>query len=341
MVDVRLAKAVSVTESFNVFEEHLRLAPGERASAVTSHNGMTAYLLAEGAAVAAFLQGSFRRKTMRRPLRDIDKVVILPDGLRSDLIGSANGPDRAMDLIQAALTRHYGSAVFERTRHALNVTLAAKSFSFDLVPAFESDEANDDVFIANRETGGWDRSNTRTLLRVVAERNQACGGRFVQQVRMAKEWASRVAEAASVEFPGLHTESLAFVAITEAMDHALACTRFFELGARAVLSPYSDPTGVDIISRKLKPGTAAVMAAAFTDAARRAREALACAAADDTETACRILGELLGDAFPVRPADREAAVFDAAFAGGSVVAGQVTPTRTGPQVMRPTRAWRP
>ena len=338
MLDVR---QISVKQAFDVFEERLRLAPGERARAEASHNAMTVYLITGGVAVATFLQGSFRRKTMRRPLRDIDKVVILPDALRATLFSSAAGPDRATDLLQEVITRHYPSAAFERSRHALKVTLASQKFTFDLVPAFEKVGSDGDVLIANRDTGGWDPSNTRALIRTVAQRNQDCGGRFVQQVRMAKEWASRVAESHSVVFPGLHVESLAYLAITETLDHPLACARFFEAGSRALLGSYTDLTGVDVVSQKLKGSTAAVMTAACGESAIQARRAVTCAAAGDHDAAAHIWHGLFGDAFPTPSRPAEAAALGAAFAGGSVVEGAVTPSRTGPQVMRPTRAWRP
>jgi len=246
-----------------------------------------------------------------------------------------------MDFIQEVLARHYRSARFERSRHALKVTLDQESFTFDLVPAFETTGDDDDVLIANRDTGTWDRSNTRTLIRVIAERNQACEGVFVQQVRMAKEWVARVAATRSVEFPGLHTEAILFVAVAERLAHPVACQRFFEMGARTVSGGYTDPTGVDLLSRKLEAGTAQVMAAAFADAAQRGAEAVASAAAGDEETACHLWHGIFGGAFPAPPARSEASVLATAFNGGSVLGGHVTDNRVGQQAMRPTRSWRP
>jgi hypothetical protein len=77
------------------------------------------------------------------------------------------------------------------------------------VPAFETDTDDDDVLIANTETNTWDRSNTRTLIRVIAERNQACDGRFVHQVRMAKRFVVHSLEGL---IPGLHVETFAYPA---------------------------------------------------------------------------------------------------------------------------------
>lgn len=107
----------STTDAFDEFDENLKLDPFERASAELVHRNITALLQAKRLIVSAFLQGSFARKTMIAPLRDIDKVVILHPDQRS------LGPERVTDRIEAVLRAAYPTATFERTRHSLQIAL--------------------------------------------------------------------------------------------------------------------------------------------------------------------------------------------------------------------------
>jgi hypothetical protein len=320
-------------EAFEAFDEALKLNPTERAAAIVLHNEITARLRAAGVITGAFLQGSFARKTMLGPLRDVDKVVIMAD--RPEYCAS---PMLAMAVIEKVLAAAYPQATFERGRHALKVDFGPERCSFDIVPAFETD-TDDDVLIANTETGTWDRSNTRTLIRVIAERNQACDGRFVHQVRMGKQFVVHSLEGI---VPGLHTETFAHAAVTEPLEHAEACCRILEAGARLLAGTYTDPTGVDPIYRKLKPGVAPRAQAGFAAAARAAREAQRLAAAGDHRSAIAIWHQLFGDPFPAAPAQPVADALGRSFAGGTVTsAGTVSATSRGRQPAPSTRSWRP
>jgi hypothetical protein len=321
-------------EGFEVFDERLKLNPIERAAAILLHNKITGRLRAAEIITSAFLQGSSARKTMLGPLRDVDKIVILAD--RPDFRAS---PALAMAEIEKVLAAAYPEATFERGRHALKVDFGPERCSFDIVPALETTTDDDDVLIANTETGAWDRSNTRTLIRTVAERNQACDGSFVHQVRMGKQLVVHTLEEI---VPGLHVETYAFAAVTEPLTHAEACCRILEVGARLLAGDYPDPTGIDVISRKLKPGVAPQAQAGFATAARRAREAQRLAAAGDHHSALAIWHELFGEKFPAPPAQPVADALRSSFTGGTVTsAGTVSATSRGRQAAVPARSWRP
>lgn len=151
------------------------------------HLEITTHLKKAGVIDNAILQGSVARKTALKPLRDIDKVGFLHpnyDGLQS----SPSGADDAARLVEDVLRRAYLDTLIERARHAIQLDFGEHTFSFDLVPAFECDDGTGDVTIMDlaSQTGPWKRSNTRTLIGVVAEKNQQCGGKFVYVVRMVK-----------------------------------------------------------------------------------------------------------------------------------------------------------
>lgn len=322
----------TTNDAFFEYDENLKLDPDERAAAQEIHNEITAVLIDKRLIVAAFLQGSFARKTMIAPLRDVDKIVVL----HGDLDGLS--PEEVMDRIEEAVRIAYPDVVFDRSRHALQIDFGEDSFYFDTVPAWESDTDDDDVMIANRETGGWERSNTRELIRIVAERNQATGGVWIHQVRMGKQVIKHLLDGI---VPGLHVESWAYIAVAEGLDHDEALARILEHGAQLLGSIYTEPTGVDTISDRLKPDVIATAKPVLEDAARRAREARDLADAGDHNEAIRIWHELCGDCFPAPDPQDAATALSRAFQGGSITSsGTVATSRAGVQPAKPSRSWR-
>lgn len=326
--------AQTTLEAFAEFDDNLKLDPGQRDEAQKVHNEITAVLQANKVIVGAFLQGSFARKTMIPPLRDVDKIVIL----HPDLVGLS--PDQVMDRIERALGAAYPGVAFSRSRHALKIDFGPSSFYFDTVPAWETDgDADDDVLIANRDTGGWDRSNTRELIRVVAERNSETVGVWIHQVRMAKQVIKNLLDGV---IPGLHVESWTFIAVAERLPHDEALAQVLETSAARLGSTYFEPTGVDRISDRLAPSIVVEAKPVLQRAARQAREARCLADAGDHDAAIAIWRELCGECFPAPRAQAATQALATAFLGGSITSnGRVTSSTAGAQLTRPVRSWRP
>ena len=102
-----------VDEAFAALDESLNLDPLERKKAEERHNEVREVLKAAGLISGAFLQGSFARKTMLAPLKDIDTVNLLVERLREQL-RSPGGVQRAFDLFQNAVQEEWRDAVFDR-----------------------------------------------------------------------------------------------------------------------------------------------------------------------------------------------------------------------------------
>ena len=320
----------TTAEAFDDFDDALKLAPKERAAAEACHTEVTALLIAAGIIVSAFLQGSFRRKTMIKPLRDVDEVVILAARMRGMT------PDQVMDAIEKVIAAAYPDVTFDRTRHALQVDFGPTSFYFDIVPAWETETDDDDVLIANRDTGEWDRSNTRQLIRLIAERNDDTNGRFIHQARMGKQGIKTLVDG---DIPGLHVESWAFDDIKESLAHDEACARILETGAELLGQTYYEPTGAEAISRRLKPEVIAKVKPVLAKAAADARRAVRLAAEGKHEAAIATWHGIFGDEFPAASSG-DAAALRASFLGAGVTAaGGVS--RAGTQRSNPTRSWHP
>jgi hypothetical protein len=211
------------------------------------------------------------------------------------------------------------------------------AFTVDLVAAFADPASSELVLIADRGEGAWERSNTRTLKRVVGERNQETGDKLVHQVRMMKEFKAENPELE--DMCGLAIESVTFGAVDKQMSHARAVAATLRYAAGAVRGRVLDPTGVDDLAAKWSKAQRQAFSAAFARGADRAEEAL----------------RLEGDA-RLRPrstsgrrcwvktskpaAQSEAETIEGLVAGSITSTGRATTSRYGAEPGRPTPSWR-
>ncbi len=324
-----------VVDAFDEYDGALKLSLSERDAAIERHHEIRDWLEDAGISVAAILQGSFRRKTMLTPLRDIDMVVFLASD-RRDLMDRASGSDEAMSTIEASLCELYPNALFSRSRHALKIDFGDGEFSFDVVPAFDRD-GSDLVDIANREDGTWDESDTRLIIAAVQERNKVCHGGFVRQVRMIKAWG----RTATPDTPGFVLECIAYAAITQSEDHAQALAVAFAEGHRLADSgEVVVPGGDENVLARLLMNQRAQLQAALREASERASEAIVLDEAGDTEAAIDVWNELLGEPFPEAETQGVAEAFAAMAGGGVTSSGRATHTPKAHSPAPATRSWR-
>lgn len=337
-------------EAFDEFDEQLKLDPAEREAAKDCHHEIGDILDEEDYTVGRFLQGSFRRKTMIKPLRDIDMVVLLHPDLRRHLgeavepgrhAGVAGGPRRVMELLEAALRPHYLEATFEIGKHALTIDFGDESFKFDAVPAFDTDGGpRSDVLIANTETGQWQRSNTRELIATVQDRNGECNGRFIHQVRMIKH-AVKHNPSIGEDFFGLLSESITFAAVADSLPHAQACLQAFTVGAELLDGEVIfEPTGEDNLLAKLDPGVQRAAQQQFDRWRQMATEARELADRGDDAAAIEIWHRIFTEGFP-SPAEQTTEEAARAWQGGAATStGRVSDARTSRAAAPPGRSWR-
>ena len=326
--------------AFNEFDEELNLDRAQRRAAQQRHRQLTECLVAAGIAVATFLQGSFARKTMLKPLKDVDQVVVLQEWLAAQLRGSG-GAAQAIELVRKVVSDAFPDAQFDVTdtpAHALQVVFADLDFTFDLVPAYADPAGGEDVFIADRENDTWERSNTRTLNRVISGRNQATDGRFVHQVRMVKSYKKD--HPVLGDTCGLLWESLAFGAIATRMPHSAAVAATLQHAAVALTGAVYDPTGADDLTAEWSSSERTTYVGAVAAAADRAAEALRLEADEDHEGAIDVWHDILGDPFPSVPPESASAAWDNLAAGGITGTGRTVRSPRANQPARPGRSWR-
>jgi predicted nucleotidyltransferase len=322
-----------VQEAFEALDNELLLDSDERNDAQKFHKELTKHLKEKGIIKDAFLQGSFVRKTMLKPLRDVDKVVIFHDDY-IELKTAVGGAERAADLVETALREFYPNATYERTRHSIKLDLGEDTFSFDVVPAFEVDDESGDVWIMDRDNDSWKQSNTRELIKVVAARNAECDGTFIHQVRFAKFW---VQKALGNKISGLDVESIAYTCIDAKLGHAEAMERIVTTGARLLgLVGYTDPTGVDRLSDKIDRDDRLAARAVFERAVPLVNEAVSLALAGRDKEAIAKWSSLFGESIE-QVSQPEKGFLQSLGTGASVAAGIGSAAHT----TTPTRAWAP
>ena len=325
---------MNLRQHFDKLDDNIKLSDAVREEAQKVHNHLGDLVVSAGVAKRTRLQGSFARHTMLGPkLRDIDKVVEFDDKWW-DVLNAPGGPQKAISLIHDALAPHLPGARFEAKKHALAITLPGKGFNFDAVPAFNPEDDSDLIHIADTEDDQWEPSNTYILIKTIAERNQECGGKFVRQVRMAKQ-AIQNAGLSDV-LPGLHVETFTYHAVSTAVDHADAVAATLATGAQLLGGPYDDPTGTDQISARLSAAAVARAKSGMQYLAGRAAEAQRLAVEGKEIAAAHIWAEIFGDPFP-HPRVDEKTRLQSLNTGAGVAAAGATAARHTPT----TRAWRP
>ncbi|MDW3212620.1 MAG: nucleotidyltransferase [Ilumatobacteraceae bacterium] len=321
----------TTSQAFDELDENLKLDPRERARAIKIHNEITAALIKVQLAIAAFLQGSFARKTMLAPLRDIDKVLILAWDPNDKGPGSAS---RAAHKVAGTLRDLYPNHTVTIGKHCVKLELDSDDFTFDIVPAVETDDGTGDVWIIDTEQDRWERSNTRTLISIIQQRNQDCDGRWVRQVRFVKLF---VREQLDGIVPGLHVEKYTWDSVKDNMPHDGAVAAILAKGAE-LLAPgttYTEPTGRDRIDHRLSTVDRQRAHTEFTRAAAAAAKAVTHARNGEHNAAIAIWHSLFGDDFS-KPDERSAIK---ALDRGAGIAGTVT--STAPVKAPKTRSWRP
>jgi hypothetical protein len=332
----------SVTEAFDILDRNISMDPAARVRAGVRHREVEAVLKAAGLADGTFLQGSFARKTMRRPLKDVDIVVLLPQSMAEPWKTSV-GATRIHEQFKMPLLAEYGNHLrFDETAmagKALQLSFSDVDFSIDLVAAFADPDPNSEwIEIADRQEVLWEPSSTRTLLRLVGERNHETVGRFIHQVRMFKEFKAQ--QPGLDGLCGLAAESLAYAAVDESLPHSHAVATILQHAAKAVAGPVLDPTGVDDLSAKWTDAERGLFSAVFSRAATQAGEAMRLEQSGQITPAIDVWSALLGEDFPMVPR-QSADDAIAALASGSVTStGRATTSTQAAVLSRPTRAWR-
>ena len=328
--------------AFKAFDKKLKLDPAVTEQARGVAADLEQCLRDAGLLQSRLLQGSFGRKTMRPPLKDVDMVVVLPDALadhRTTPGMSAWAMDKFREAIGAAnILPGVAFDVDEAHAHALQLTIPGLDFTVDLVPASETESPDDGwLYIADREKDQWTKlSDVRLLRDKVATRNQECGGVWVNQVRQAKHSLDRDPDVKALVC-GLLVESLAYEAVTKKVAPQQAMVAIFGVAVDKLTGPY---TGLaqDDLTRKWSGAERAQVLRCFAENRRKAVEAVRLENAGDPVAAVLAWRDVFGDLFPQVEVSFTERLKTISQVGGAVTSDGLLTTAAGNA--RPARPWR-
>ena len=331
-----------VLDAFKAFDKMLKLDPEVTKQAQAVSSDLEKCLRDAGLLQSRLLQGSFGRKTMRPPLKDVDMVVVLPDRFAEHRTAPGMS-DWAMNefrkvIVAANVVPGVAFDVEQAHAHALQLTIPDLDFTVDLVPAFETETPNDGwLYIANREKDQWTkRSDVRRLRDKVAARNQECGGFWVNQVRQAKHSLDRDAEVKDLVC-GLLVESLAYEAATKKMAPQEAMVAIFTIAVEKLSGRFAGLAQDDLTGKWSGPDRAHVLRF-FAENRRKAVEAVRLENAGDPVAAVHVWRDVFGGLFPQTDVSFAERLTTIGQVGGAVTSDGLLTTAAGNA--RPSRPWR-
>lgn len=132
-----------------------------------------------------FLNGSYERDTIIRPLDDIDIFAVLDDNEWKDEFGNLPNPQSVLSKIKNFLNKQndYAGKV-KQDRPCVTVTLSNKSF--DVLPAFELGEIG--YQIPNYDLETWTLSYPKTLTESLDEAHRNYNYKLKDIIKVIKYW---------------------------------------------------------------------------------------------------------------------------------------------------------
>jgi hypothetical protein len=133
--------------------------------------------------VTTFLNGSYARKTVINPIRDVDVIVVVgPEWLEE-------APAKAMESLRRKLAQSYDDRRTRGRRRAVQIRLSVVDFDVVLAVAINGLDATLRIPDRNRET--WIETHPNLQLELAVALNKATEGNYVRLVRLLKAWATQ------------------------------------------------------------------------------------------------------------------------------------------------------
>lgn len=132
-----------------------------------------------------FLNGSYERDTIIRPLDDIDIFAVLDEEEWKDEYGHLSNPQSVLTKMKKFLdSQHDYQGKVKQDRPCVTVQLSDKSF--DILPAFEFGEAG--YHIPNYDLESWTLSYPKTLSESLVDAHQNYNYKLKHIIKAIKYW---------------------------------------------------------------------------------------------------------------------------------------------------------
>jgi hypothetical protein len=168
--------------------------------------------------ISTFLSGSYRRHTQRRPVDDIDLLVLLDPAVyltEASVVGLTVAVAKSiLTRLEAALRHAFKRAKIVRFNRGVQIKFADSGITFDVVPAFRFSENVfyiPDTDLSSGGMWGWLKTNPKEQERLVSEANAQCGEMLVPLVKLLKAAHAEADNPGGLS--GFHLETMAYHAL--------------------------------------------------------------------------------------------------------------------------------
>lgn len=182
--------------------------------------------------------GSVAKHTYVDGLSDVDSLLIMRNRSAAD-----SSPAEVKSAVASAIESAQPGVRVDVGRMAVTLTYA-DGMTLQLVPAVRDENK---FRVPSWTRDGWSRIDPQAFASALTKRNEACEGKLVPTIKLAKAVIATWPEA--VRLSGYHVESLAidaFRSYSGEMTTASMLPYFFEQASTAVLSPIRDRSGQSV-----------------------------------------------------------------------------------------------
>ena len=299
---------MNVSDAFGHYQSYVDADPASVKEARSRGNAFKSAFENLDEVVEVFISGSLARKTHKKPINDVDVVIVYDrdwhpdwgqagtcaeDALKytsakiNELLGATNGTHE--QLVRLARPGNHAVKCFVDDPDDPN------AFTVDAMPAFRTDSG---LLIPEKTSSDWVPANPEYLIDQVASRT-ADWSKYAGTVRMLKTWAK---DQLGITIKSLVIEVLALEFLRhDGSVQSTAIKEFFVRAANYIEDGYevTDPAGIcgpiqnsldyDKFSQHLR------------DAATKAGAAWSKQAIGDHAAAIRLWGDVFGEGFPPPP----------------------------------------
>jgi hypothetical protein len=255
-----------VDDAFANLKSNLEITPTESKQAQNRHTNIREFLRGRWDVENDFLEGSYKRDTKTKRLKDVDIFLVLKaDG--------AQGPYRQrpsrelVDALCVLLQERWPNAFVDGMAVVIPFGSDDAVMSMEVVPAFE--RAGSGYVIPDPANDGWISTDPAKHQEACVAKNAACDGKFVPFVKMVKAINREMGEPVS---PSFLLEVMAMTIVKPKFGrYQDELVLFLATAAERIYEAWPDPAGIG-------PDVNALMSKVEKDAAAAAlREAQAIA----------------------------------------------------------------
>lgn len=195
---------MTLLECIDTFISNIRVTDRQEDNIKNSYVNLEGYLLnAEYLAVEeVFLNGSYDRGTIIRPLEDIDLFAILNLDEYKDEFGQLPNPQSVLSKLKNYLDNlHDYKGKVTQDRPCVTVRLSDKDF--DVLPCFDAGVMG--FYIPNYNLESWTNTDPRGHTKRLAEVDNLRGGKVVSTIQAVKYWNRDLEKT----IPSYHIEEIA------------------------------------------------------------------------------------------------------------------------------------